>query len=98
MRGSHTNSKKSFKTYGNDMVKEFAEVTFPELFKCIMNYINDPEEEIKRKVAEMNEFLLMFSTKIFSHEMNFKKIIEYMIENFTGTVRWLKCRIKRRRR
>ena len=51
-----------------------------------MNYINDPEEEIKRKVAEMNEFLLMFSTKIFSHETNFKKIIEYMIENFTGTV------------
>ena len=42
LRGSQTNSKKSFKVYGHDMVKEFAEVTFPELFKCIMNYINDP--------------------------------------------------------
>ncbi len=86
LRGSHTNSKKSFKAFGHDLVKEFAELTFPELFKCIMNYINDPEEEIKRKVAEMNEFLLSFSTKIFSHEMNFGKILEYMIENFRGTV------------
>ena len=50
-----------------------------------MNYINDPEEEIKRKVAEMNQFLLAFSTKVFSHEMNFKRIIEYMIDNFMGT-------------
>ena len=50
-----------------------------------MNYINDPEEEIKRKVAEMNQFLLTFSTKVFSHEMNFKRIIEYMIDNFMGT-------------
>ena len=34
----------------------------------------------------MNEFLLVFSSKVFSHEMNFAKIMEYMIQNFEGTV------------